>query len=241
MFSTENLSLWCGQRALIQNLSITIENYDLAVLMGPSGLGKTTLLRILVGVYDGETISLRGSIRNYYSAIQLQRGYIAQNEKLIPWLTVQRNIELPFSLCPSISHRVSRKEMDNLINLLEIDSIQKKSAAVISGGEAQRVLLARTILNCDKVLVLDEPWSHLDAPLRRRMLPALRTWLKHNGYSALVVVHEPEDTVHFCTKTFVLGSTGSIAAEVPFGNVAIFRERLFQSLFREAMYDSNAA
>jgi NitT/TauT family transport system ATP-binding protein len=242
MFYVEHLSLRCGARVLIDDLTCAVRKYDLCVLMGPSGIGKTTLLKVLVGLHDASIISTQGTVSIDYATVQLQKGYIAQHEKLIPWLTVEENITLPSMLCPHQPLSVSRVEREALYTLLEIRHLLQHSSATVSGGEAQRILLARTILHSDKVLIFDEPWSHLDASLRRRMLPALRSWLRSNGYSALVIVHEPEDALLFSTRVLVLNSFGSLAADLATETQSkSTRSKLYDALFSAAYEDTDAA
>jgi len=215
----------------MDRLSINVQSGELCVLMGPSGLGKTTLLRAIVDLHDRSIVSLTGLNRDNFSGVNLQKGYLAQDEKLVPWLTVEKNIMLPFLLCPSIRPVVNDREKEDLFSLLEIQHLFDRSASTVSGGEAQRILLARTILFSDKVLVLDEPWSHLDAPLRRRMLEALQDWLRRNSFTALVVAHEPEDAVRFCTKALIVNPAGTFVQEIAeVRERAAFRDKLIKAL-----------
>jgi ABC-type nitrate/sulfonate/bicarbonate transport system ATPase subunit len=126
---------------------------------------------------------------------------------------------------------VGNNEREDLFHLLEISHLFDHAASTVSGGEAQRILLARTILSSDKVLILDEPWSHLDAPLRRRMLEALQDWLRRNSFTALVVAHEPEDAVRFCTKALIVNPAGTFVQEITeVRERAAFRVKLIKAL-----------
>jgi ABC-type nitrate/sulfonate/bicarbonate transport system ATPase subunit len=231
MLNVRDGELRCGSRLLMHHLTFDVKSGELCVLMGPSGLGKTTLLRAIVDLHDPSKVLLTGLDRENVSGVELQKGYIAQGEKLVPWLTVEKNIMLPFLLCPSIRPVVNGGDKEDLLRLLEIQHLLERAASTVSGGEAQRILLARTILSSDKVLILDEPWSHLDAPLRRRMLEALKVWLRRNSFTALVVAHEPEDAVRFCTKALVVNSGGALVREISeVRERAAFRARLIDAL-----------
>lgn len=236
MLSFKEITLRCANRTLLSRISFSVQKGELALLMGPSGLGKTTLLRAVVGVHDSSCVSLTGSMTSDWSTAQLQKGYLSQHERLIPWLSVEKNIELPLLLRADTISVVNRKDKEALFDILEIRHLFRRSASVVSGGEAQRILLARSILFSDRLLILDEPWSHLDAPLRCRMLAPLSEWLRLNSFTALVVAHEPEDAVRFSSKAIVFGIHGSCVTEIPsVAEPGVFRKHLFGVLCDSAM------
>lgn len=232
MLRVRDGSLQRGSHILMDRLSFSVEEGELCILMGPSGLGKTTLLRALVGLADRSMVNLRGSITMGLPSEHLQSGYLAQGELLVPWLTVAKNIFLPFLLSPSTSPSVNEEERGELFAILELGHLLGQGGSTVSGGEAQRILLARTILSSRRVLVLDEPWSHLDAPLRRRMLGSLGVWFRKNSFTALIVSHDPEDAVLCSDSVLVMNRNG-----MPINQIAQVPEKSsFRAMVNDALY-----
>ena len=178
-------------------------------LLGASGCGKSITLKCIAGivtpdegriVLDGETlfdsaahIDLRPQKR--------QVGYLFQNYALFPNLTVEQNI------CTGLrgqSAEEKRKALEESVELLRLHGLEKKHPIQLSGGQAQRVALARMLVTKPRVLLLDEPFSALDTHLRDSLLPQLKTLLQQVGRQAVLVTHSRDEAYRLCSRICVM-------------------------------------
>ncbi|SLN23127.1 ATP-binding cassette domain-containing protein [Pseudooctadecabacter jejudonensis] len=166
-----------GATHAVQGVNVTLEAGEIVTIVGPNGSGKSTLLRALIGAVpvDGGTIK---------AAEGLRVGYVPQKLHIDPTLplTVRRFLNLP--------KRVPTAKAREALARTGVDHLEKRQLAGLSGGQLQRVLLARAILNRPQVLVLDEPTQGLDQPASAafyRLIEALRDEL---GCAVLMVSHE---------------------------------------------------
>lgn len=182
-----------------------------AVVFGPSGAGKTVLLRCLAGLerpssgrivfngatwYDGDS--------GLFRPAQARRiGYVPQECALFPHLTVRANVEY------GLSRRDRREKsgwVDHLLNMLRIWDLQSEGAAVVSGGERQRTALARALARRPDLLLLDEPLSALDVPTRKALRIELRRCLRELDVPAFLVSHDWEDALALGDDMIVMSS-----------------------------------
>jgi molybdate/tungstate transport system ATP-binding protein len=163
-------------------VELTVDREVLAIL-GPSGSGKTTLLSLLAGVTspDSGRILLDGEALVGRPIEDRRVGLVFQDGALFPHMTARENIEYATA---------SRQRVDELSSLLELDSLLDRRPADLSGGERQRVALARTLAADPDVLLLDEPLSSLDTPIRRRLRDELHTLFGSLDIPILYVTHD---------------------------------------------------
>ncbi len=180
-------------------------------IFGPSGAGKTTLLEIVAGlrspdsgrvVLDGRELC-RG--RRGLPARRRAVGYVPQDLALFPHLRVRENLSY------GMRADASRTRLADIGNVLEIGSLLDRRPAQLSGGEKQRVALARAVLAAPSLLLLDEPFSSLDLPLKQRIFPYLLRIRDEIGIPMLYVTHAAEEVIELCDRVLVLQS-GRIAA-----------------------------
>jgi len=165
------------------------------VLFGPSGAGKTTVLRCLAGLERPDSGVIRFRDRVWFDAMsgrslapQRRRiGYVFQEQALFPHLTVRQNVG--FGL--TIRRRADRERLiEDLLSRLGISAIAQQLPRELSGGQVQRVALARALAIQPELLLLDEPFASLDGPARRRLRLDLRTLLAQTGTFAVLVTHD---------------------------------------------------
>ncbi|MDJ0270318.1 MAG: ABC transporter ATP-binding protein [Aigarchaeota archaeon] len=180
------------------------------VVLGVNGAGKTTLLNLIAGILepdDGEII-LNGQLLNGEPIERRGVGYIFQRPYLFPHMSVKENIE----------YGLRRGEENNIekfhyvVSLLGIENILNRDVRGLSGGEAQKVALARTLVSTPKILLLDEPLVHLDAVARRELLHELKHVLKVLKIPKIYVTHEAREARVVADRIAVLDS-GKVVEE----------------------------
>ncbi|MWC30966.1 ABC transporter ATP-binding protein [Paenibacillus sp. MMS18-CY102] len=196
---------------VLDRLSLNVNEGDFTTIIGPSGCGKSTLLKIIAGLdtdFEGQVL-LEGERVVRPSQ---EKGFIFQEHRLFPWLTVEGNIAADLSLKdPAIRQRV-----DELIQLVKLTGFEKAYPRQLSGGMSQRVAIARALLRKPKVLLLDEPFGALDAFTRSHMQEALLDIWETNKTSMVLVTHDIDEAVFLSTRVVVLDAKpGRIKDIVP--------------------------
>ncbi len=150
----------------LDDVSLSVATGELVSIVGPSGCGKSTLLRMIAGLHRPSSGEVSVGTESITSA-SAKRGLVFQDPNLFPWLTVRRNIEV--GLLARGVLREKRAEVDEIMRLVGLESFANSFPHHLSGGMAQRVSLARALINHPKILLLDEPLGALDAFTRMRM------------------------------------------------------------------------
>jgi molybdate transport system ATP-binding protein len=194
-----------GERSLELALSTTSAT---VAIVGPSGAGKSTLLRVLAGVerraagtlqVDGEQwLSISGAAVPPWKR---NVGWVPQDAALFPHLTVREN--LGFSGAPD-------QEVVDIACLLEVAPLLDRWPRRLSGGERQRVAVGRALLSSPRLLLLDEPLSALDRPLRAKLARVLRAWTDERAIPLVLVSHDEQDTEILADERWHLAN-GSLA------------------------------
>jgi iron(III) transport system ATP-binding protein len=191
----KNLSHSYGEtNQVIQNINLEIEKSDRVAILGPSGCGKSTLLRLIAGlekpnlgqiVIDGTVVSTKKFIE---PPEKRKIGLVVQEKALFPHLSVYDNIGF------GIKKNIDKKTITNdLLELLKIDSLKNKYPHEISGGEQQRVALARSLAPNPKLLMLDEPFSALDKDLKGVLYEEISQVFSERGSTILLVTHDSQE------------------------------------------------
>lgn len=196
-----------GDRAAVDDVSFDLPEGKLLALVGESGSGKSTMLRLIAGLErpDGGEIALDGALLSTPRGVTPPErrgiGLVFQNHALFPHLTVEKNIA--FGL-----RQVSRNERSAIVApLLELVGLSGMAARYpheLSGGERQRVALARALAPNPRVLLLDEPFSSLDARLRHSVRDETQAILKERRATALLVTHDTGDALSIADRIVVL-------------------------------------
>ena len=182
----KNLSKTFDSKTVFQQLSLDVKENEIVALIGPSGCGKSTLLRMIADLESVDT----GSIR-FCDTTEGTIGYVFQKPILYPHLNVEGNIALGFGQKVAKSERKVRiaKELE----LVGLGGFSSRKVDSLSGGEAQRISVVRALLNQPTLLLLDEPFSALDIPTRRKIAQDTRNILKSKKMSAIHVTHDPQE------------------------------------------------
>lgn len=198
-----------GARALFSGLSLEVAPGEWTCLLGASGVGKSTVLRLIAGLETGADFS--GDIAaSDGAAIENRIAYMAQSDLLLPWATALDNVTLGARL------RGDKADNDRAMALISrvglTDHAHKKPSA-LSGGERQRIALARTLMEDRPLILLDEPFSALDARTRAEMQELAAELLA--GRTVLLVTHDPAEAARMGHRIYVMTSEGLEEAETP--------------------------
>lgn len=183
---------------LFQNVSLSVQTEDWISIVGPSGSGKTTLLNCIAGIYqidegaiELDEISIHQLSDQQKSDIRrLHIGFVFQDFKLLPYYSVLENVILPLSKDKK-RNLLRKKAVDLLVQVGIDESLHHRLPLALSGGEKQRVAIARSLINDPKLIICDEPTGNLDHNNKKQVLRIL-TELKRKGHSIIVVTHDDE-------------------------------------------------
>lgn len=187
--------LQVGGRVLLHDLALEVPGGSIHSVMGPSGSGKSSLLAAVCGTLDPSlhldgTVDLNGRRIDALPTHQRRVGLLLQEDLLFAHMTVLEN--LLFALPAGTQATRIRQARDALAEV-ELQDFAQANPATLSGGQRARVALARALLAQPLALMLDEPFSKLDAPLRERMRELVFGAVAHRGIPALLVTHDPAD------------------------------------------------
>jgi iron(III) transport system ATP-binding protein len=189
-------------RPAVDGVSFAVPAGEIVVLLGPSGCGKTTTLRCVAGLEhptDG-TISIAGRVVSSpaHGILLPPRlrdiGMVFQSYAVWPHMTVRQNVVYPLKH-RKIGRADATRKVDEVLELVGLSEYADRPVVALSGGQMQRVALARSIVYRPQLLLLDEPLSNLDAKLRLRLRDDLRVILKQTGMTALYVTHDQAEAV----------------------------------------------
>ncbi len=197
------------EQSVLHNISLTVEGGELLALLGPSGSGKTTLLRTIAGLefQDGGDVFF-GDINARQLTLRERRiGFVFQHYALFRHMTVEDNIAFglrarPRSQRPS-EHDI-RSRVFELLQLVQLDGLEKRYPAQLSGGQRQRVALARALGIEPRVLLLDEPFGALDAKIRKDLRQWLRELHQRTGHTTVFVTHDQEEAFELADRVAIL-------------------------------------
>lgn len=199
-------------------------NAGITGLSGPSGSGKTTLLQCIAGLINPDSGTIRlnhtilydGLLNTSLPTRKRQIGFVFQDPLLFPHLTVKKNLTYGQK-----GRRPERKQhLWHIAELLEIGHLMKRKPYQLSGGEKQRVALGRAILNFPRLLLLDEPFTGLDADLKRQILPCLRRLYETTQIPMVLVSHNADELAELTDEQFFIEkgqllARGKLAAPRP--------------------------
>lgn len=202
-----------GGRAVVDGVDLTVHDSELLALVGPSGCGKSTLLRAIAGLdaADGRVL-LRGSDVSALPAERRKIGLVFQDHALFPHLRVEQNLTFGVRHLP---RRTRAALVGELLELVRLPDVAKRYPHELSGGEQQRIALARALAPEPSVVLLDEPFANLDATLRESLRSDVITALSERRTSAILVTHDRDEALLVGDRVAVMRDGRILQADRP--------------------------
>ena len=193
----KNLNISYEDKVIFDSFNIEFEEKKVNVILGPSGIGKTTLLNSIAGIlpYSGEIIGNEGGV-----------SYIFQKDRLIPSISIYKNLDLIIKAIFK-DKKERAKMIDEMLELLEISDCKNKYPTQLSGGQLQRVAIARAFVYPSDVLLLDEPFKALDSSLKYRLIKELLKINSINPKTMIFVTHAIDECLLTADNIFVLDNS----------------------------------
>jgi len=209
MLEIKKLSVNYGEQTILNGIDLQIADGEIFTVVGQSGCGKSTLLKAVAGLlpnYSGEILFNRTSICPKTHKI----GYIPQNYGLLPWKTVEQNITLALKIKGMPFIEDGKSVVDDVLKRIGLLDHKKKFPKALSGGQKQRVAIARAFALKPDVLLMDEPFSALDAMTKEDMQQFFLDIWKGRSGSTLFITHDIEEAVFLGKKIVVMLPNQSI-------------------------------
>lgn len=193
---------------VIKNLSLEISKGEALVILGPSGCGKSTLLNALAGtmpIQDGSIDYIKDNNRSPLNPKTHKIGMIPQNCGLLPWRTVRGNCLLPLKIRKEQINENFEHEIEQIYETLDIKKLLDRYPKELSGGQVQRAAIARAFILKPDLLLMDEPFSSLDAISREEARELfLKIW-EQNRHTTILVTHSIEEALYLGNRIIVMG------------------------------------
>jgi sulfonate transport system ATP-binding protein len=186
---------------VLENINLHVKQGEFVTIIGPSGCGKSTLLKLIAGLdreYEGEI-----AIHNeQVTGPSIKQGFIFQEHRLFPWLTVEKNIAADLSL----KDAKVRRRVDELIEIVRLKGFERAYPKELSGGMSQRVAIARALLRDPEVLLLDEPFGALDAFTRTHLQDVLLDIWKQKQTTMILVTHDLDESIYLANRVVIMSA-----------------------------------
>lgn len=194
-----------GEKPVLDNISLDINENEFVTLLGPSGCGKTTLLRILGGftTADSGEVLFEGKEISDLPPYKREVNTVFQSYALFPHLNVFENIAFGLRIKKEPNDVIVQK-VKRMLKLVNLEGYEKRNIAAMSGGQQQRIAIARALVNEPKVLLLDEPLAALDTKLRKEMQQELIRIQEEVGITFIFVTHDQEEALTLSDKIVVM-------------------------------------
>ena len=191
--------------AVLDDISLTVARGEFVTLLGSSGCGKTTTLRIIAGLEqaDSGSVWINGQNVTELEPDKRDVNTVFQNYALFPHLNVAENIGYGLKL-RKVPKPEIKKKVVQMLELVQLEGYEKRKPSELSGGQKQRVAIARALVNNPKVLLLDEPLGALDLQLRRAMQTELKHLQKKLGITFIYITHDQEEAINMSDRIAVM-------------------------------------
>lgn len=203
--SIRNLHKSYGATSIFSDINCEIEKGEFVTLLGPSGCGKSTLLRCIAGLteVDGGQILLDGQDLVPLSPQKRGIGMVFQSYALFPNMTVQQNVAFGLRM-QKVGKDETAQRVEEVLRLVELHDYAARYPHQLSGGQCQRVALARSLVTRPRLLLLDEPLSALDARIRKHLREQIRAIQQELGLTTIFVTHDQEEALTMSDRIFLM-------------------------------------
>ncbi|MCH4552234.1 ABC transporter ATP-binding protein [Aestuariibaculum lutulentum] len=236
MLQIKNLSFRYRKQAILDHISFSAKPGEHLSIIGESGSGKSTLLKLLYGYYDlpeGEIYwkdnQILGPEYNLVVGYDFMK-YVAQEFDLMPFISVAENIGAFLS---NFYPEEKQKRINELLKVVELEAYADIKVKELSGGQKQRVAIARAIAKEPEILLLDEPFSHIDNFKKQSLRRSLFKYLKDNQITCIVATHDKDDVLAFSDQMIVLHDAKIMAQDTPENLFNNPQNKLIASFFGE--------
>ncbi|WP_373058045.1 ABC transporter ATP-binding protein [Zunongwangia sp. H14] len=217
MLLLDNVTFAYEKDLVLKNINLRMEKGEHLSIIGESGCGKSTLLKIIYGLFDVEGEIYRNEEQLLGPAFNLVPGhpfmkYLAQDFDLMPPLSVADNVGKYLSNMYPVK---KKRRIMELLDVVEMTELKDVKAKKLSGGQQQRVALARALAKKPEIILLDEPFSHIDQFRKNNLRRKLFSYLKQENISCIVATHDSTDALSFADRTIVLKNHGIYAQDTP--------------------------
>lgn len=234
-----------GELEVLGGIDLDIKEGEFVSIVGLSGCGKSTLIRIIAGLEKASEGEVLIGDRNS-ETISTETGLIFQEPRLFSWLTVEKNIE--FGIHEKLSKEEKKEKVRKYIDLVELTGFEKALPNQLSGGMQQRVSIARTLINEPSLLLLDEPFSALDAMTRINMQSEITRIWKEQKTTMVFVTHDIDEAIFLSDRIVILSSRPGMVKKIINVNIPRPRKRtsvefseirrtIYKEFFDESDYD----
>lgn len=199
MLTVENLTLSYGQEPVLESLNLAIAAGEFVSLVGPSGSGKTSVLRAITGL----TIPVSGGVKRDVPIEEI--GFLFQDDALLPWRTAAQNVALGLRI-RGASATDALAQAEGWLARLGLAGFGGRYPRQLSGGQRKRVAIAQVLALKPRVLLMDEPFSSLDAIVRARITQELVAWVEQERMTVLLVTHDLEEALTVSDTVYLLGA-----------------------------------
>ncbi|MCZ8197115.1 MAG: ABC transporter ATP-binding protein [Flavobacterium sp.] len=207
MLQVNNISFSYNKNIAIKNVNFLLSKANTIAIIGESGCGKSTLLKLIYGLYDLDEgkifwnkIEVLGPKFNLIPGMDFMK-YLAQDFDLMPYITVAENVGKYLS---NIYPEIKKARIDELLDVVEMTEYASVKAKNLSGGQMQRVAIARVLALEPEVLLLDEPFSHIDNFRKNSLRRKLFSYLKEKEITTLIATHDSTDVLSFADEVLVM-------------------------------------
>jgi lipopolysaccharide export system ATP-binding protein len=219
MLSATGLRKRYKQREVVRDFGLTLEAGEVVGLLGPNGAGKTTCFYMIVGLVEADAgrIELDGrdiTADPMYTRAKLGVGYLPQEPSVFRKLTVADNIRLVLELREDLDSAGREKELNSLLDELQIGHVAEQLGASLSGGERRRCEIARALAARPRLMLLDEPFAGVD-PISVGEIQRIVTHLKERGIGVLITDHNVRETLGICDRAYILAEGVVLAQGAP--------------------------
>ena len=217
MLKLQKVTFAYNKEPVLKNISFKIEKGQNVSVIGESGCGKSTLLKLIYGLLHTE-----GKITWKDEEMLGPNFNLVPGEPFIKYLAQDFDLMLPLTAAENVGKHLSnfypvkkKRRIKELLEVVEMEDLADKKAKLLSGGQQQRIALARALAKEPEILLLDEPFSHIDHFRKNNLRRRLFTYLKEQNITCIIATHDSTDALSFADRTFVLKNSGIYADGTP--------------------------